>query len=110
MIRRPPRSTLFPYTTLFRSLVQSDEIRQAFASQGVAYRAAFSQEEQEVVAGDTWKRIQERGELVVTMDPANLPYSSADEDRPGFDVDLAVRTIAAIVLIFFFGDPSADSW
>src|SRR2546426_2193267 len=24
MIRRPPRSTLFPYTTLFRSLVLSD--------------------------------------------------------------------------------------
>src|SRR2546426_6642896 len=24
MIRRPPRSTLFPYTTLFRSPVQSD--------------------------------------------------------------------------------------
>src|SRR3712207_7146634 len=25
MIRRPPRSTLFPYTTLFRSEVQEDE-------------------------------------------------------------------------------------
>src|SRR5258708_20585330 len=25
MIRRPPRSTLFPYTTLFRSLVSSAE-------------------------------------------------------------------------------------
>ena len=25
MIRRPPRSTLFPYTTLFRSLTQSDD-------------------------------------------------------------------------------------
>src|SRR3712207_8135672 len=25
MIRRPPRSTLFPYTTLFRSLPRSDE-------------------------------------------------------------------------------------
>src|SRR2546427_6097469 len=25
MIRRPPRSTLFPYTTLFRSWVDSDE-------------------------------------------------------------------------------------
>src|SRR2546426_8649280 len=25
MIRRPPRSTLFPYTTLFRSLGQVDE-------------------------------------------------------------------------------------
>src|SRR2546426_8844283 len=24
MIRRPPRSTLFPYTTLFRSLIQGD--------------------------------------------------------------------------------------
>src|SRR5260221_2796653 len=24
MIRRPPRSTLFPYTTLFRSLVQDE--------------------------------------------------------------------------------------
>src|SRR2546427_9032189 len=27
MIRRPPRSTLFPYTTLFRSLVDLTEIR-----------------------------------------------------------------------------------
>src|SRR3712207_7332707 len=25
MIRRPPRSTLFPYTTLFRSLVDDEE-------------------------------------------------------------------------------------
>src|SRR3712207_8003249 len=28
MIRRPPRSTLFPYTTLFRSGLRSDEVRQ----------------------------------------------------------------------------------
>src|SRR3712207_9286052 len=28
MIRRPPRSTLFPYTTLFRSLVRGDPARQ----------------------------------------------------------------------------------
>src|SRR5215510_9911904 len=27
MIRRPPRSTLFPYTTLFRSLVEIDDPR-----------------------------------------------------------------------------------
>src|SRR5258708_29413894 len=26
MIRRPPRSTLFPYTTLFRSSIQADAI------------------------------------------------------------------------------------
>src|SRR2546422_2041356 len=27
MIRRPPRSTLFPYTTLFRSILRNDEAR-----------------------------------------------------------------------------------
>src|SRR5436305_4004497 len=26
MIRRPPRSTLFPYTTLFRSLIQASAV------------------------------------------------------------------------------------
>src|SRR3712207_7565100 len=26
MIRRPPRSTLFPYTTLFRSLVEEQQV------------------------------------------------------------------------------------
>src|SRR3712207_7055658 len=28
MIRRPPRSTLFPYTTLFRSLLLARELRE----------------------------------------------------------------------------------
>src|SRR3712207_7737871 len=27
MIRRPPRSTLFPYTTLFRSVAELEEVR-----------------------------------------------------------------------------------
>src|SRR5690348_18099976 len=30
MIRRPPRSTLFPYTTLFRSLVTGAHFRSAY--------------------------------------------------------------------------------
>src|SRR3712207_9586115 len=30
MIRRPPRSTLFPYTTLFRSNKVNEELRQHF--------------------------------------------------------------------------------
>src|SRR2546427_6304797 len=29
MIRRPPRSTLFPYTTLFRSLLRQQRLRDA---------------------------------------------------------------------------------
>src|SRR2546422_3894845 len=33
MIRRPPRSTLFPYTTLFRSAVDADVDRRAVRQQ-----------------------------------------------------------------------------
>src|SRR2546425_6236373 len=36
MIRRPPRSTLFPYTTLFRSLTSSSARRTAY----LAFRSA----------------------------------------------------------------------
>src|SRR5215212_10643791 len=35
MIRRPPRSTLFPYTTLFRSLVQGAAGRAGLGGEGV---------------------------------------------------------------------------
>src|SRR5260370_8990438 len=44
MIRRPPRSTLFPYTTLFRSRQNALEVREVVAeisSVLVANRAAF---------------------------------------------------------------------
>src|SRR2546426_5386720 len=34
MIRRPPRSTLFPYTTLFRSETQFDEVTVAYPTIG----------------------------------------------------------------------------
>src|SRR3712207_7149580 len=35
MIRRPPRSTLFPYTTLFRSLDTADRVGAGDLGQGV---------------------------------------------------------------------------
>src|SRR2546426_8052864 len=41
MIRRPPRSTLFPYTTLFRSVARY--------AREIAIAANFSAEEQELV-------------------------------------------------------------
>src|SRR3712207_7829573 len=41
MIRRPPRSTLFPYTTLFRSVQNLDEDWEAenFSTDGLLYKA-----------------------------------------------------------------------
>src|SRR5256885_4073285 len=38
MIRRPPRSTLFPYTTLFRSPTQVYRALDKLAEQGVVHR------------------------------------------------------------------------
>src|SRR2546427_8671645 len=39
MIRRPPRSTLFPYTTLFRSPTSRSRSRICFESAGCATRS-----------------------------------------------------------------------
>src|SRR3712207_7281261 len=40
MIRRPPRSTLFPYTTLFRSAVVIEQVPDRIHAGGVAVGAA----------------------------------------------------------------------
>src|SRR3989475_9326802 len=60
MIRRPPRSTLFPYTTLFRSL--ADEINRAPAKTQAALLEAM----------------QER---TVTVDGVGHPLSAVFTDR-----------------------------
>src|SRR5438477_8527815 len=41
MIRRPPRSTLFPYTTLFRSHVEELDLRDRSAVELVQYIRRF---------------------------------------------------------------------
>src|SRR3712207_6332832 len=38
MIRRPPRSTLFPYTTLFRSLLAAQRLSEGLALPQLRYR------------------------------------------------------------------------
>src|SRR3712207_8325020 len=67
MIRRPPRSTLFPYTTLFRSLAQSELV-------------AEDQPEQATVVVPPGERplprdVQDRAE------PADRPDHGDDEHR-----------------------------
>src|SRR3546814_7946666 len=62
MIRRPPRSTrtdtLFPYTTLFRSVVAGDELAQAVDVGAVAGQHAL------VEAAQAIDLVQQRGEEV----------------------------------------------
>src|SRR5262249_45147650 len=70
-------------------LAESGDLRKAYAELGVPYRPPFTGSARRPAPLDTWKRIQDRGELRIAMDPANLPYSGAKEDRPGFDVELA---------------------
>src|SRR2546427_6236642 len=45
MIRRPPRSTLFPYTTLFRSLLAFEKVKLKFTESAIVAvaRKAFKQ-------------------------------------------------------------------
>src|SRR2546422_5963800 len=44
MIRRPPRSTLFPYTTLFRSLVGGDVRVVRFGALDVGAEIAYAEQ------------------------------------------------------------------
>src|SRR2546429_5037057 len=71
MIRRPPRSTLFPYTTLFRSLhleglekrVVAEKARLGVAFDGDADRALFVCETGKVVNGDGVRSEEHTSEL-----------------------------------------------
>src|SRR5690242_20957720 len=63
MIRRPPRSTLFPYTTLFRSLLRGD-----FDVERITHRLALE------------TRFQARDELAMAQqDPQR--FAALDRDR-----------------------------
>jgi ABC-type amino acid transport substrate-binding protein len=88
-VRAKDTSLLLEINRALAQLAESGELRKIYADLGVAFRPPFLGPARQQAAPDTWRRIRERGELVVSMDPANLPYSSARVHLPGFDVDLA---------------------
>src|SRR3712207_7481501 len=81
MIRRPPRSTLFPYTTLFRSVAEIGEVVAAnkpargsedeitlFKSVGVAV--------EDVIAADlVYTRVRDRKSTRLNSSHANISYA-----------------------------------
>ena len=88
-VRKADKVLLSEINRVLTQLLGIGTVSQAFSDQGIGYRAPYSDTKLRAAAYDTWKRIKEKGEIVVSMDPANLPYSSAKQDRPGFDVEVA---------------------
>ncbi len=70
-------------------LTRSGELQRIYNTAGVPFHPPFSRTARREMPRDTWRSIRERGELIVSMDPANLPYSSAKSEQPGFDLELA---------------------
>src|SRR3712207_7387881 len=72
MIRRPPRSTLFPYTTLFRSDRVDEIVAQYTLAEGSPEREAASKEAQAIII--------EEAPYVYLCQPNWLLYTRADID------------------------------
>src|SRR5258708_27803029 len=67
MIRRPPRSTLFPYTTLFRSIIKTKQGGDPSAALYDACAAAKSRGSQVLIV-DTAGRLHTKTDLMKELD------------------------------------------
>ena len=92
-VRASDAKLLVAINRALAQLAESGELRKVYADHGVTFRPPFTDTARRTAPRNTWRRVRDRGELVVSMDPANLPYSSAKGDRPGFDVEIA-RSLA----------------
>src|SRR5258707_5947690 len=75
MIRRPPRSTLFPYTTLFRSLLSDYEMLNVHPSLLPRWRGA-APVERAMMAGDSETGVSiDRKSTRLNSSHANISYA-----------------------------------
>lgn len=70
-------------------LAESGELRKIYEGYGVPLHPPFTAADRRAEAPSSWPRIRDRGELIISMDPDNLPYSAARGELPGLDVELA---------------------
>src|SRR3712207_8769865 len=81
MIRRPPRSTLFPYTTLFRSrvpdgfLVLVEELRDRDGARHKLWRFVCGRRRLRQFAGDLFARAADRKSTRLNSSHANISYA-----------------------------------
>src|SRR3712207_1620333 len=96
MIRRPPRSTLFPYTTLFRSGAPGERVRQGEGDAEWEVRAAAQRsrarlrcaQRRGVLLGEEVGQAAER-ELVLEARVERGEVEGAGPHQPGADVERA---------------------
>src|SRR2546421_7095422 len=84
MIRRPPRSTLFPYTTLFRSTIT-----------GTNDAATVSSESKSVTEGDTAAALNTSEQLTVTDSDAVAAHVGAQTNACGTYGDFSIAANGA---------------
>src|SRR3712207_7798444 len=81
MIRRPPRSTLFPYTTLFRSLGEAIASSPIFAEHGINIAAVFDTDPDKVgrrvgnVEVSEYGSLADRKSTRLNSSHANISYA-----------------------------------
>jgi polar amino acid transport system substrate-binding protein len=89
VVRAKDTALLVNLNRALAQMAESGALREIHADYGVPFRPPFTDNARRTARVNTWQRIRDRGEVVAGMDPANLPYSSAKGDRPGFDVEIA---------------------
>src|SRR3989454_9789918 len=117
MIRRPPRSTLFPYTTLFRSIgypagsgfarLRSSVVRTSMSA-GIISRATEDviQFDGMTIGGSSGSPLFNADGEVIAVHRAGLPQA------PGFALSVPIKHIIAIMPVPLrqrLGIPQADS-
>src|SRR5438067_13241019 len=78
MIRRPPRSTLFPYTTLFRSALLSDSPGTLTQGGAVGTPAYMSPEQARGAAVDHRADVYALGAVIYRCATGRVPFSRPD--------------------------------
>src|SRR5256886_8479862 len=75
MIRRPPRSTLFPYTTLFRSTVGTTAPGEYSSAEGLGF---FRSDD----GGENWARVTQDPRPALRIGGGDLPVVRVDPTNP----------------------------
>src|SRR5260370_9897159 len=93
MIRRPPRSTLFPYTTLFRSQKASDTLRIQFVDAVPNVDMYFnSQRTGLILAHQAWDMLVHRDPATFEIKPSlATDWRFAEDNSLGLTIRPAVK-------------------